>query len=399
MSSSYLTFYFDHSLTTSLQGSKLAWTLLFGAGLYLAYGRLPDDPVILVANELLLNHEKGYSFLFVGETVLSWLRGINFEDRVSDRGQRLHQLYGATHELLHEDKWAPKTFTVLFVGMLVDLFRCACSILHFGINILSVVWTKICPAVTWCMRALLAFLWYCCLHTHDLLLNQGYTWKSPFDWLLKTRPLELWNSLQLLRVFIFLLIWMLVLKIPFKPDLESATWWDQRDAFVRLSRMSLRDIANLILAHDKLKAKFDQIEDQVRQKLTSKLQVDDTMKALAQRAISFRTSLDAMCVDYNCLRNILDNFASTILNALTGVDPLSPRSFRHFRTSRITVANVPFANGLHYTTVTNHCSLKLEVKNRYADDMHRLFNSLRVKIKLKHGYTYIPEMDLLKPDT
>jgi hypothetical protein len=110
------------------------------------------------------------------------------------------------------------------------------------------------------------------------------------------------------------------LRIPFKPDPEKATLWDQRDAYIRLSYMSLKEMADLIMDHDKLKVRFDLIEDHVCQNLKDQLQVDETTKALAKRAISFRHSLFAMCRDYNAVRNTLDIFANRVLNALVNKD-------------------------------------------------------------------------------
>jgi hypothetical protein len=54
---------------------------------------------------------------------------------------------------------------------------------------------------------------------------------------------------------------MVALRIPFKPNPEKATWWNQRDAYTRLSRISLSEMADLMLAHDKLKVDFDLFED------------------------------------------------------------------------------------------------------------------------------------------
>jgi hypothetical protein len=165
------------------QESRLAWTLLFGAGLYLVYDMLPDDPIALTVNEL-LDLETGHAYLFVGETILSWFRAVTFDDRASDRRERLHQLYGATSELMREDEWAPKTFTEPFMGMLVGLFRCTRAIfdvgVNTGINTLSALWTKISPSVYWYTRALVAFGQFGIFRTNDFLLNQGYTWRSSF---------------------------------------------------------------------------------------------------------------------------------------------------------------------------------------------------------------------------
>jgi hypothetical protein len=191
------------------QGSKLAWTLLFGAALYLVYDVLPDDPIAITVNEL-LDLETCHAYLFASETILSWFRAVNFDDRTSDHRERLHQLYGAISELMREDKWAPKTFTELFVGMLVGIFRCARAIFIvtfiFGIHNLSAFWTMASPSVNLCIPALVTFGEYSLFRINDFVLNQGYTWRSPFHWLFKTRPLELWHQLQLLRDFGFLTI-------------------------------------------------------------------------------------------------------------------------------------------------------------------------------------------------
>jgi hypothetical protein len=398
------------------QGSKLAWTLLFGAGLYLVYDVLPEDPIAITVNEL-LDLDTGHAYFFVSVTILSWFRDVTFDKQASDHRERLHQLYGATSNLMRDEKWAPKTFTELFVGMVVGLFRCARTVFDviviFGIKNDSVLWTIIGPSVHRCMRGLVAFGEYTVFRIKDFLLNKGYTWRSPFHWISKTRPLELWHQLQLLRDFVFLTVWMVALRIPFKPDPEKATSWNQRDAYIRLSHMSLKEMAGLILDHDELKVRFDRIEDNVRRELREQLQVDETTQTLAKRAISFRHSLFAMCRDYNAVRNTLDIFASRVLNALADEQARNVKWNRTFRSARITVANEAFENGLHYKTVRNHGSfelpLKEDVKGICQKDMARIFSKLRWSCgspssrpspnKLKHGYTYIPTMDLFKRET
>ena len=383
--------------------SKIIWTFLFGAGLYLVYDTLPADPVHLVVMELLHCHNLcSHTYLHVCENVMLWLSDLRPCKRNSSRQLRWHHLHDATDQLMREDKWAPKSLAELLVGMLVGLFRSTRAVSNLCVGVCLLVWSWTIPPALTLARGLIALVGRVLRAMIGFLLRQmmkrGYTWSSPFTWLLVTRPRELWSFLKNIRAFIVLFVWMSVLDTPFKTDLSLATSWEQHDAMVRLTSMCVGDMVKMILAHAQLQREFDQLRDTIRAEYNGK--VEGTIKTLAERTLSFRSSLTAMAYDYNHTRRTLDQFASIMLNMMLQVDPNGPRARQFFSSGHVMTTLSPLANGLHYAVRRSVDPIALHLKGAIAHDIRNLLGASRLNLKLGMSVVgSMPTMDLFHPDT
>ncbi|KAH5269251.1 hypothetical protein HBI70_125990 [Parastagonospora nodorum] len=387
--------------------SKIAWAFLFGAGLYLVYDTLPADPVCLVVMNLLHCHNLcSHTYLHVCENVMLWLSDLSPGKRNSSRQLRWHQLHDATDQLMREDKWAPKTLVELLVGMLVGLFRSTRAVSNLCVSICLSVWTwSIPPAVTlargltaWVDRVLRAMIGSMIGFLLRQMMKRGYTWRSPFTWLLVTRPREIWAYFKNIRAFIVLFVWMRVLDTPWKTDLNLATSWEQHDAMVRLTSMHAWDMVKVILAYAQLQREFEKLRDTIRAEYNGK--VEGTIKTLAERTISFQSSLTAMAYDYNHTRRTLDTFASVMLCIMLQIDPQGPQARQFFVSGHIMTTLAPLANGLHYAVRRSVEPLGLHLKAGIAHDVRKVMGFTKLNIKMRHQFVgYIPTMDLFKPDT
>jgi hypothetical protein len=239
------------------------------------------------------------------------------------------------------------------------------------------------------------------------LRESGYTWGSPLVWLCKILPVRLWQSFIATCIYIRLVLWIYVQtpcprkgKTSFEGHTDLAVSYEQRAAMMNLARMSVWDMAAVIMERDDLKVYIAKLEPTIRQHVMR--EVKSTTKTLGNRAVSWRISHEKLLSDYNHCRRTLDFMVHTILCGLLHLDPSTGTSGKQFfRSAWLVTTDEPLANGLHYkpATMCVSSSIMCDRKNRCTVHMAMILKDLRRGTQMVNRYGHLPTMDLYNDKT
>jgi hypothetical protein len=252
-----------------VQGSQVFWTLLLGGIMCLTYDRLTESPAAVVFSELLLLNEVYPCFIssFVREIVLA------------------RQSHGRS----------------------LGRFRFIRPIFNFCLDILSWIWGMLSPVITAGIVALAslawAVIWACLRFAYAQVTEHGYSWESPFR-LIYDILTGLYRFLLGCYIYASLWIWVHILnpcpckgKTPFEVSSDLASTYKQHEALQALARLSIWEMADIIMERDNLKFDLEHLESVIRARIMK--DIAGMTKALGERAISWRTSHMEMCIDYS----------------------------------------------------------------------------------------------------
>jgi hypothetical protein len=323
------------------------WTLLLAGGMYLTYDQLIEDPASLAYSEMisLLGDNQGV----VAIRLLVFYAKLIGYDPITHRNQPGWTHFHENYLRQQDGSFTPKTVEELFVGGLVALFRLACVVFRFCLPFLLGLWNRIWNRI----------------RRSNLVANVGNTLKWLPGFLCFALPC--FAGVLLYRVlvglkdciiagcsFLRLATWTLIQnpcpckgRVPWERDPYSTGKSNkQRIALQELARMSIWDMADLVLERDGLLNKLDNLESTLRKQLGQ--DVEHITKALGQRAISWRTSHTELLKDYNHCRTTLDYVMSRFLCEILNINPEGPFARPFFRSAYLTSTIEPLSNGLHY---------------------------------------------------
>jgi len=391
-----LSFPFELMLTCYPKGSKVLWTLLFSATMYLTYDTLTEDPVALAAMELLFldAHTPDFVARFVRTKVMSWRSPL---PKRPNALWLLGELFGDTYQLQQKDQFTPKTLTELLVGSLVGLYRLARA--HFNVMTTpgSAIWSWARPRVT---------------ATGMMLLDKLPTIEQAITSVVTFAP-TLWRWLQsylryryeeviLPAAYFLFVIGCYICKRNSGGGLDDclAGSWDYMGAIMEATTLSKDDIAKLLMEKATLKKKLDNALPDARQQAA--LEAQASMKEVAHRCISWRTSHEEVVKDYNHARRTICQLLGRWAVTLQGKDPFDTSSYLNqiFTPNTIMTTDDPGENGLHYKTnpLFKGGAVMPDVKERCDAFIYRLLYELRHNKKPTH-FTFPPRMDPYDEET
>jgi hypothetical protein len=202
----------------------------------LTYDRLTESPAAVVLNELLLLNEVYPCFFssFVREILLA------------------QQSYGLS----------------------LGRFRFLRAIFNFCFGILLKIWGMLSPVITAGLVKLASLawgaLWACLRFTFAQVTEHGYSLESLFR-LTYNALAGLWHCLVGCCLFVYLLMWLHILnpcpckgKTPLEVSPNLKKTFKQRDAFRALARLSIWELADIIMERDTLKLDLKHLESTIR---------------------------------------------------------------------------------------------------------------------------------------
>jgi hypothetical protein len=350
------------------------WTLLLAGGMYLTYDQLRENPASIAHSEMmsLFGDNPGV----VAIRLLVFLKKLAGYDPITDRNQPGWTHFHENYLRQQDGSFTPKTVEELFVGGLVALFRLACVVFRF------------------CLPFLLDLRDW--INRHNLVTNVGNFLKWLLEFLLIGLPVL--AVVMLYRVliglkdytlagcyFLRLAMWTLIQnpcpckgRVPWERDPYSAGNNKQRLALQELARMSIWDMADLVMERDGLLNQLANLESTLRKQLGK--DVEHITKALGQRAMSWRTSHTELLKDYNHCRTTLDYVMSRFLCEIFNINPEGPSARPFFRSAYLISTPEPLSNGLHYKP-SDYYSRGHVTFNEYDKCSNSLLHVLRMAKK------------------
>jgi hypothetical protein len=377
--------------------------------MYFTYDQLTENPINLVVAELVFVNDRNPDFVarFIKGTVMSWSRFGDYSPwpRKPTSMWLLDELFQETFDAQEKRQFTPKTFTELIVGILVGLFRLGITISNFCAILAAAVWSKVGPLVTKLVWALLGLAWTVMVaafhHIDVLLMKYDFTWDSLLVLLFIRLPTGIWQFFHAIYIWIILAVWIHVMDphTPFVAYIDMATFWEQREALYDMANMSIWDMARVVIERNNLKKHIANIEPVIREQ--ARQDVNDTIKTLAERAISWRTSHYEMLKDYNHCRMTLDRMVHTLLCVYMGVDAKNGTGGRIlFNSAYLVSTEEPSPNGLHYKPSNMSLrKIRPEVKSACERNTANMFRSLRRGVVLGGHNGFVPTMDLYNKET
>jgi hypothetical protein len=381
--------------------------MYFGLVMYTTYDTLLDNPIKLVVAELLFLGDENPDWVstFVKATVMSWSRFHDYSP--SPHRPRamwlMKELFEDVFAAQEERRFTPKTFTELTIGMLVGLFRLGVATFDACVAIAAATWRKAGPTVTKTAFTLSWLAWTGIL----VALDSADAWKKNHDLSFTSLfvsvlsiPFQIWNLLRLVYAYCVLWCWVRVMdpSIRFEGYIETATFWDQREALMNMTRMSIWDMAGVMIERNQLKKQIVELKPVMLEE--ARLEVEDMINELAARTISWRTSHIEMLYDYNHCRRTLDGVMHVLMSTVMGLDPWSgTRGRSMFDSAALLITNDPEPSGLHYkTSIQTFPCVNPEQRSACERDMGHMLYKLTRGVSIGDQY-YVPTMDLYNDET
>jgi hypothetical protein len=266
---------------------------------------------------------------------------------------------------------------------------------------LAATWTKIQPTVSkvppFLFNRSMAFY-----HFLDAeLMNRGYTWKSLARDVFITLPLTVCHTVVGCYRYARMVMWLKIQnpcpckgRTPFEIDIASAASWSQLEALQELTSLSLWDIVGVIIQRNNLRRELQEQETRIRIRILQ--DVAGTTKELGQRAMSWRTSHEAMCQDYNHCRRTLDLLMSHIVCAMMDINANGPEARRFFTSSYLITVPEPLPNGLHYkpSPLCSQGPCMAYMKDKTEASLTLVLESMKQRLSGPSRRGYFPNMDL-----
>ncbi|KAH7405895.1 hypothetical protein DE146DRAFT_779262 [Phaeosphaeria sp. MPI-PUGE-AT-0046c] len=361
-----------HVLSGLGTSSMMFWTMQITAMMYLiCYDKLREDPITLAISEILHWNTEHADFVshFISGKVLSWKHfcyyspmprdadcwwlledlGIDGPPKPTGLFWPLVEQFKHYHWLQENGKFTPKTFTDIFIGVSVGLYRFGVGILDRRRRMLSAIWRVIGPSVTRQAHALPRRLKLLFGFIGAQLRNSNLDWYLLVRGVFKTSPLAVWNLIASIYAYLRVWHWSRIearCGKPFRTMPGEDIPCKLRDALLKLGTMSMVDMANVLIELEE--AKNDVLLQEPRTRQRVEKEHTATMKELAGRALSWRASHRELVSDYNHCRSTLDNVMRYLLCGVMDTDPDAPEVQSMFRSGGISLSDEPLSNGLHY---------------------------------------------------